>query len=99
MIAPLKTVHSLNKSVAQSRSTAVIISILIGSLIGGLFSVIWPNLNGGAMVAFWGLGVALASVTMSLAVYRRHRLMRWDLLLGGQIVAAVSAVLLFIASL
>lgn len=99
MIAPLKTVTEFNKSATESRSTPVIVSLLCGLLLGGLFSAIWHDLSGTAQIALWFFGVAFAFVTHSLIIYRRHNSTRWDLLFIGQITAVLGAILFFIASL
>lgn len=99
MIAPINQTPEQTTTTWSQHSLTAVSLAFAGLLLGGLFTWVWPALNGLAAIGIYLLGIALPFVVGTLLLARWRAPLRWDLLFFGQVLAAVGAALLLVVSL
>lgn len=98
MIAPFTQTKVINQTLARI-PLLYFVAVLIGLIIGYLFSTIWFAFSGLAALALWLLGMALGLVGTALITSLVARQTFWELLIAGKLLVFIGTSLLFFASL
>ena len=89
----------LNTTTQPTKLTAGRVAVFAGLLLGGLFTLLMPQISGLVALALWPLGMAIALLAVGLWSKRRPGATQWGFLLLGQILGVTAVAMLFIAQI
>jgi len=74
-------------------------AIIIGLVLGSLFTLLWNNLSSLETLALWPLAFALGFLSTGLFWGRKYGQKMWGMMIGGQFLGVIATGLLFISTL
>lgn len=60
------------------------VALLLGLIMGRLFTLLWPKLPFLTTLGMWPMGTAIAMILVALASSRLRHDPQWDMAIGGQ---------------
>lgn len=89
--------NSYSEERGQNNSTTAV-AVIIGLVLGGLFTFFWNGLPLMAGAGMWLLGMAIGFIGVAIISNRRREQSEWGMALAGQALGAIGIALIFLAS-
>ena len=88
--------NAYSEETGQNLETAV--AVIVGLVLGGVFTFLWNSLPLLAVIGMWPLGLAIGFIGVALINNRRRTQSEWGLALAGQALGVIAIGLIFAAS-
>jgi hypothetical protein len=88
--------NSYSKESGRHSETAV--AVIIGLVLGGVFTFLWSSLPLLAVIGMWPLALAISMIGVSLISNSRREESEWGMALAGQALGVIAIALIFAAS-
>ena len=89
--------NSYSEERGQNSTTAV--AVIVGLVLGGVFTFLWNSLPLLAVIGMWPLGLAIGFIGVALVNNMRREESEWGMALAGQALGVIAIGLIFAASI
>ncbi|MBE2222505.1 MAG: hypothetical protein IAF02_13240 [Anaerolineae bacterium] len=96
MTANTYQTNSYSEETGHNSTTAV--AVIVGLVLGGVFTFLWNGLPLMAVAGMWLLALAIGFIGVAIISNRRRETSEWGIALVGQVLGAIGIALIFLAS-